>query len=172
MSIRSHWCEYDKETRKYIKNRDKSKCIICNNKGAMQIAHIFLSRASGGKGCEKNGVILCVKCHRILDNPIGIKENEESKKIKKYCEEYLIEKEEIKDIKELKKSLKYDKINNVINEYKEEKKIAPKEYIKKCKDCKMLVKMTSNSTIPSYYCKYRKIRLNKTTKKCDKFKEK
>ena len=46
MSTRSKWCEFDKETRKYIKKRDNNECVICHSKGALQIAHIFLSRAN------------------------------------------------------------------------------------------------------------------------------
>ena len=47
MSKRSNFTEFDKETRKYIKKRDKDKCVICGAKGGLQIMHIFLSRAKG-----------------------------------------------------------------------------------------------------------------------------
>ena len=52
MTKRSNWCEFDKEARKLIKKRDNNECVICHKKGALQIMHIFLSRAKGGKGCK------------------------------------------------------------------------------------------------------------------------
>ena len=75
MSIRTQWTDFDKETRKYIKKRDNNQCVICHSKGALQIMHIFLSRGQGGKGCKENGCLGCIKCHKILDNPIGEQEN-------------------------------------------------------------------------------------------------
>ena len=95
MSKRSQWCEYDKETRKYIKKREKDKCYLCETKGGLQIAHIFISRAQGGKGCKENGVLLCVNCHKIIDNPIGSIQNELSRQYLDRCKNYLIEKEAI-----------------------------------------------------------------------------
>lgn len=163
MSKRSNWCEYDKETRKYIKKRDKNECVICHKKGALQIMHIFVSRAKGGKGCKENGCLGCVKCHQIIDNPIG-KENELSKKYLDFCKNYLIEKEKIILNKEFLDSLLYKKELTKIKINDITKKID------RCKDCKMLVKTKSNNnSIPSYFCKYRKIRINKTTKACKKF---
>ena len=88
MSLRTKWTDYDKETRKYIKKRDENKCLICKSKGGLQIAHIFLSRAQGGRGCKENGVLLCVKCHSILDNPIG-KQADKSKLYLEHCKNYL-----------------------------------------------------------------------------------
>ena len=171
MSIRSSWCEFDKETRKYIKKRDKDKCVICGNKGALQIMHIFLNRSHGGKGCKENGCLGCVKCHKILDNPIGDKENKLSQEYKAICMQYLFNKEHIIYDDEFKESLKFDK-----KKYKEETEIrVDKIQIKKynrCKDCIMLVKRSSyNSTLPSYYCRYKKTNLNKTTKACNKFRK-
>lgn len=171
MSIRSNWCEFDKETRKYIKKRDKDKCVICGNKGALQIMHIFLNRSHGGKGCKENGCLGCVRCHKILDNPIGDKENKLSQEYKAICVQYLFNKEHIIYDDKFKESLKFDK-----KKYKEETEIkVDKIQIKKydrCKDCKMLVKRNSyNSTLPSYYCKYKKTNLNKTTKACNKFRK-
>lgn len=72
----------------------------------MQIAHIFLSRAHGGKGCKENGVMLCIKCHQALDNGKGTSLRNE---IHTYCAEYLVKKENILSITELMKTLKYDK---------------------------------------------------------------
>lgn len=171
MSIRSNWCEFDKEIRKYIKKRDKNKCVICGNKGALQIMHIFLNRSHGGKGSKENGCLGCVKCHRILDNPIGKTKNKLSEEYLQRCKEYLIEKEHIIYNKEFIESLKFDK-----KKYKEETEIrVDKIQIKKydrCKDCIMLVKRSSyNSTLPNYYCRYKKTNLNKTTKACNKFRK-
>ena len=171
MSIRSNWCEFDKEIRKYIKKRDKNKCVICGNKGALQIMHIFLNRSNGGKGSKENGCLGCVKCHRILDNPIGKTKNKLSEEYLQRCKEYLIEKEHIIYNKGFLESLKFDK-----KKYKEETEIrVDKIQIKKydrCKDCIMLVKRSSyNSTLPSYYCRYKKTNLNKTTKACNKFRK-
>lgn len=110
MSVRSQFCEFDKETRKYIKKRDNNRCIFCGNNGALQIAHIFLSRAHGGKGCKENGVMLCIKCHQALDNG---KDTSLRNKIHTYCAEYLVKKENILSITELMKTLKYDKKNSL-----------------------------------------------------------
>ena len=172
MTKRSMWCEFDKDTRKYIKKRDNDRCIICGNKGALQIMHVFLSRAHGGKGSKENGCLGCVNCHKIIDNPIGTTQNELSKKYLQRCKDYLIEKENLwstyKSEKELKESLKYKK--EIV---KIELEIPiKKEHYKRCKDCQMLVKNKNNSSIPTYYCKYKKIRLNKSTKACNNFKEK
>lgn len=106
---RKVWSEFDEKTRKYIKERDNNCCVFCGSQYSLQIAHIFLSRAQGGKGSEKNGVLLCSKkCHMILDNPIGDSQNEKSKTIKKYCENYLIKKENI-DKSKIIDELKYKK---------------------------------------------------------------
>ena len=93
MSKRSQWAEYDRETRKYIKKRDNNQCFICHNKKDLQIMHIFVSRAKGGKGCKENGVLGCINCHSIIDNPIAIEQNELSKDYLTRCMYYLIEKE-------------------------------------------------------------------------------
>ncbi len=171
MSIRSSWCEFDKETRKYIKKRDNNRCVICGSKGALQIMHIFLNRSHGGKGCKENGCLGCVKCHKILDNPIGEEQKRLSQDYKAICMQHLFNKEHIIYNDEFIKSLKFDK-----KKYKEENEIkVDKIQIKKydrCKDCIMLVKRKSyNSTLPSYYCKYKKTNLNKTTKACNKFRK-
>ena len=169
MSIRSNWCEFDKETRKYIKKRDKNKCVICGNKGALQIMHIFLNRSHGGKGSKENGCLGCVKCHKILDNPIGEKENRLSQEYKAVCMQHLFNTEHIIYNDEFKESLKFDKKKYTKQTNIEINKIQIKKY-DRCKDCIMLVKRKSyNSTLPSYYCKYKKININKTTKSCKKF---
>ena len=86
MSKRSKWCQFDKDTRDIIKIRDKFKCIYCGGNQFLGIAHIWLSRAKGGKGCETNGVLLCQTCHNALDNG---RDSALRKKIDKYTKAYL-----------------------------------------------------------------------------------
>ena len=171
MSVRSNWCEFDKETRKYIKKRDKNECIICHSKGALQIMHIFVSRAKGGKGCKENGVLGCPYCHRIIDNPIGIMQQKKSQEYMTYCYQYLFDKEHIVYDDNFKKSLIFDK-----KEYLRNQEIKIQEKIKyelkqRCKNCKWLVKNKyNNSTIPSYYCKVKRKIQNKNADICNDFK--
>lgn len=173
MSIRSQWCEFDKEERKYIKKRDKDKCVICGNKGALQIMHIFLNRSHGGKGTRTNGCLGCIKCHRILDNPIGTEQNKKSKELLEYCKQYLIDKENIVVNNEFIETLKYKKeeikFNTDINYIKSINSLEKK---KRCKYCKYLVKdkYNKNSSICSYYCKYRHMLIHKSTEACKSFK--
>ena len=169
MSIRSQWCEFDKEERKYIKKRDKNKCIVCGNKGALQIMHIFLNRSHGGRGIRTNGCLGCIKCHKILDNPIGTEQNNQSKIFMEICKNYLIEKEHIIPNEEFINSLKFKKeIISINTNIEYINKLKQKE---RCKNCKHLVKNKyNNSSIPSYYCKYRHILIHKTTEACKNFK--
>ena len=195
MSKRSTWCEFDKETRKYIKQRDGNECVVCHSRGALQIMHIFVSRAHGGRGAKENGCLGCVRCHNELDNGSN---PERTKQIKQKCEGYLIEKENIPDIEQLKKDLIYHKQiipidieqivqkckneqlnakkckNNAKNNKKMQKNVKNSQICtKKCKNCAFLVKdkYKHNSTLPTYFCKYRKIYLNKSTKACAKYME-
>lgn len=171
MSKRSNWCEFDKETRKYIKKRDNNKCVICNNKGALQIMHIFVNRSHGGKGSKENGCLGCIKCHKIIDNPIGNKENLLQDVYIQKCMNYLIDQENINYNEKFIDSLIFDKRKYLQENNVRIDKIQIKKY-NRCKDCIMLKKVNSyNSTIPGYYCKYKKINLNKTTKACNKFKK-
>ena len=166
---RKDWTEYDRETRKYIKKRDNNQCILCNSKNNLQIMHIWLNRSHGGKGCKENGVLGCIRCHSILDNPIGIEQNNQSKIFMEICKNYLIEKENIIPNEEFINSLKFKKELISIN--------TNLEYINaikqknRCKHCKYLIKNKySSSSIPSYYCKYRHIIIHKTTEACKQFK--
>ena len=154
MSIRTNWTDYDKETRKYIKKRDNNECLICNYKGALQIAHIFLSRAQGGRGCKENGVLLCVKCHAILDNPIGNQEYYMSKFYLEHCKKYLNQVESLwerftseKDL--IDNYLKFDK-----TKIDKQLQIIEKPIVKEtCKTCKYLKKSkTMNKGLPFYLC--------------------
>lgn len=164
MSIRSKWTDVTKEERKKILIRDNKQCIYCGNKKTLTMAHIFLSRSKGGKGCMKNIATLCSNCHLYtLDNPIGDKKCQKSKEILQFCKNYLIEKENIKDIKELIESLKY------------KKEITPFEIkiekVNRCKNCMYLIKKKGyNTSVSNYYCKYRKISLSKNTRACKNFK--
>ena len=184
MTKRSQWCEFDKETRKIIKKRDKEMCIYCGRKGALQIAHIFLSRAFGGRGCKENGVLLCINCHQILDNPIGEKQKNVKESIEDYCKRYLIEKEKIIFNNDFINSLKFDKkaylekISEAITIKQakvpkiEEKVQKRYKYTQKCKSCCMLVKNKNKSIMPVYYCKVKKNVVSKNNIACEKFKEK
>lgn len=168
MSVRSKWANVDKETRKYILKRDKNKCVLCGNKGALTMAHIFLSRSHGGKGCKENIVSLCTKCHYFfLDNPIGNDNYLKSQEYLAYCKRYLQEKENFEANKDFLESLKYKKEIRIFKEPIKQEKI-----FDRCKDCRLLIKKTQkNSSIGHYYCKYRKIRINKTTKACEDFRK-
>lgn len=156
MSKRSQWCNVSKELRKYIIDRDK-ECIICGAKKPLTMAHIFLSRAKGGKGCKENIVALCNRCHYyILDNPIGKENIEKSKRIEEYCKKYLIDKENIIYNDDFINNLKYHKVYGII-----EMKIERQE--NRCGNCKYLIKqINKKNTLPVYYCKIeRKIKAKK-----------
>ena len=71
--------------------------------------HIFMSRAKGGKGDKRNGCLGCVKCHRVLDNPLGEEQNKLSKEYMGICKNYLIEVESITDVDKLMEELKFKK---------------------------------------------------------------
>ena len=156
MSKRSQWCDVSKELRKYIIDRDK-ECIICGAKKPLTMAHVFLSRAKGGKGCKENIVALCNKCHYyILDNPIGKSNIEKSKQIEEYCKKYLIDKEKINYDDNFINNLKYHKVYGII-----EMKIERQE--NRCGNCKYLIKQVNKkTTLPTYYCQIeRKIKAKK-----------
>ena len=174
MTKRSQWTDFDKETRKYIKKRDGERCVYCKQKGALQIAHIFLSRAFGGRGCKENGVLLCLKHHQILDNPIG-KQMDEKIEIERTCKKYLEEVENVIPTKEFIETLKFDKVKylkEVDSKYAENnvklnKQVQPLKFTLKCKSCTSCVKNKfSNSTIPTYYCKFQKKIINKNEEAC------
>lgn len=171
---RKDWTEYDRETRKYIKKRDNNKCYLCGSTGNLQIMHIWLNRSYGGKGCKENGVLGCIKCHAIMDNPIGIEQNKLSKEYMTRCKEYLTRVEHITPNEDFIESLKFHKsciiINTDIDKIKEIQQYKKKD---RCKNCIYLIKNkynNSNSSICSYYCKYRHMLIHKTTEACKNFK--
>lgn len=176
MTKRSQWCDIDKETRREVLDRDNNRCIICGSKKPLTIAHIFLNRAKGGKGCKENLVTLCINCHYyILDNPIGRDNILKSQEYLEKCKNYLIEKEHITNSKGFLDSLKFDKTSYLKQKQAEyqEKINSPIEYRTKCKDCIMLVKNKSRyTTIQSYYCKFKRKEINKNSKSCKEYKTK
>lgn len=166
---RKDWTEYDRETRKYIKKRDNNKCILCGSSGNLQIMHIFLNRSHGGKGCKENGVLGCIRCHQILDNPIGEEQNKLSKELLQQCKDYLILKENINYNEDFIEYLKYQK--KLVKIETNVDKIVGKKIKDRCKHCKYLIKNKyTKSTIPSYYCRYRHMLIHKTTEACKNFK--
>ena len=109
MSKRSEACEFDEKTRAYIKRRDHNRCVICGRKEGLQVMHIFVNRSHGGLGVKENGCLGCIRCHRIMDNPIGRTQNAQSKELIAYCKQYLIDKEGINPDAEFIKSIRYRK---------------------------------------------------------------
>lgn len=84
---RKDWCEFSPEERRIIYKRDYNRCIICGSRSFLGVAHIFVSRAKGGKGCKENGVLLCSdRCHSALDQG---KDAEKRNSIRTKCENYL-----------------------------------------------------------------------------------
>lgn len=164
MSKRSQWCDVSKELRKYIIDRDK-ECVNCGAKKPLTMAHIFLSRAKGGKGCKENIVALCNRCHYyILDNPIGKENIEKSKEIMAKCYQHLFNKENIVYNDDFKSTLKYRKNYDIIKP-----KIERQQF--RCGNCKYLIKKENKrNTLPIYYCQLeRKIKAKKGVI-CSKFK--
>lgn len=164
MSKRSEWCDVSEELREYIINRDK-ECVICHSKKNLTMAHIFLSRAKGGKGCKENIVALCKNCHYfILDNPIGKSNIEKSKEMLAKCYQYLFDKENIVYSDQFIATLKYRKIYDIIKP-----KIEKQQF--RCGNCKYLLKQENKrSSLPIYFCQVeRKIKARKGVI-CSKFK--
>jgi predicted restriction endonuclease len=109
VSDRSKWTAIDNKTRKEVLERDGNMCLVCGSRNFLTLAHIFINRSHGGRGCKENLVCLCARHHEILDNPLGEKENEFSKKIEQYCKNYLIKKESIDYNKEFLNNLVFSK---------------------------------------------------------------
>ena len=162
MTNRTNWTDFSIEERKYIKKRDNNKCVVCGSSNGLQIMHIFVSRSHGGIGNRKNGCLGCIKCHQIIDNPIGTTQNKLSKEYIKKCKIYLIAKENIEVNQKF--------LSNLV--YKKEKytKTIKKKSKEKCKNCKMLIKKkNSNSSMPYYYCVYKKTNMSRTNEPCKEY---
>lgn len=56
------------KVRAIVKRRDNQRCIYCNTPHAIQLAHVFVSRAHGGLGVPENLVCLCIEHHMAMDN--------------------------------------------------------------------------------------------------------
>lgn len=96
VSQRTKWVSINNQTRQYVLNRDGNKCLVCGSRNFLTLAHVFVNRSHGGRGCKENLVCLCADCHFFaLDNPLGENEVKNSKIIKEYCKNYLIKKENI-----------------------------------------------------------------------------
>lgn len=109
-SKRTKWCNVAPPTRNAILVRDGNKCILCGSSSYLTMAHIFVSRAKGGKGSKDNIVTLCKNCHFYhLDNPIGEKNVLQAKVNMEKCKQYLIKKENITNVDVLKERLTYKK---------------------------------------------------------------
>jgi hypothetical protein len=164
--MRKNWNDFDKETRKYIKKRDNNQCVICGATGALQIMHIFVNKAHGGKGSKENGCCGCIRCHVIIDNPIGEEQNKLSKITIEKAKNYLIEKENLTINKKFIDSLKYKKT------YREIKPIEIPRFENKCRNCKFFKKNKyGNTTLNTYYCVANKKVVGKNNVICKKFKE-
>jgi predicted restriction endonuclease len=109
VSSRSKWTSISNQIRKEVLERDGNRCIVCGTNRFLTIAHVFVNRSHGGRGCKENLVCLCARHHEILDNPLGEKENELSKKIGEYCKNYLIKQESITFNNEFLKNLVFSK---------------------------------------------------------------
>lgn len=83
---RKEWTEFSPEERKIIYERDSRRCIYCGSTSFLGAAHIFVSRAQGGKGCRENGVLLCQLDHQRLDQG---KDTNKRNRIQNHCEKYL-----------------------------------------------------------------------------------
>jgi len=175
-SKRSQWCEFDKEERKYIKKRDKDECYLCGAKGALQIMHIFVNRAHGGKGERRNGVLGCVQCHRFIDNPIGEAQIATSKELLNRCKKYLFDVEHITmSEQELCNELVFSRERDLPQMTVTIPATIPKIVERpehRCEDCAFCVRnRRTNSTVPSYFCKRHYCLAKKSAPACAQFEE-
>ena len=92
-SKRSRACEFTREVRETIMQRDRYQCLFCrlgkfgksNCIWLQDIMH-YIPRSAGGLGVEQNGVLGCRYHHDLLDNGNkGYREN-----MLAYMREYLM----------------------------------------------------------------------------------
>jgi 5-methylcytosine-specific restriction endonuclease McrA len=67
-SKRSKACDITNKIRKEVLERDNFTCVNCGRHNMLTIAHVYVSRAFGGKGIPTNLAVLCTVCHGHLDN--------------------------------------------------------------------------------------------------------
>ncbi len=91
--------EFSPSVRKHIYERDEERCVYCGTIHFLGVAHIFVSRAKGGKGVKENGVLLCQRHHHDLDNG---RDAEKAERIERFCKDYLTKKEGVIDVDALK----------------------------------------------------------------------
>lgn len=65
-SRRAKACDFTREAKAAIHERDHGLCILCGKPGQPN-AH-FIPRSQGGLGIEENGLTLCWPCHQKYDN--------------------------------------------------------------------------------------------------------
>lgn len=65
-SKRAKATDISQSVKNAVWERDKHRCIICDNTEAMPNAH-YIPRSKGGLGIEENIVTLCFKCHHMYD---------------------------------------------------------------------------------------------------------
>ena len=73
MNKRTQATNISTKVRQAVIERDHKQCIFCGTHQMLSIAH-RISRASGGKGIEKNLALVCIPCHKRLDQSIYRKE--------------------------------------------------------------------------------------------------
>ena len=179
MGKRLNWTNFSDAERKYIKERDENRCILpyCTSFTQLGIAHVFKSRAKGGKGCRLNGVLLCNEHHGILDNPIGEKNFKQSLLIDQYCKDYLIKKENIEDLDKMLDDITYTKYK-AVPEQKTPAMMKLKDIRKrgarglnekKCKQCKHFKRYEEDGKMPFNYCIIEKKPVGKNRVSCWKF---
>lgn len=132
--------------------------------------HIFVNRAHGGKGERRNGVLGCVNCHKLIDNPIGADQIAMGQDYLRRCKEYLREVEHINISEhELCEQLKFSKERDL-----PPVPLTPKppaeHWQPKCGDCRYCVRnKRTNSTLPTYFCKRHYCQAKRTAIACAQF---
>lgn len=96
--------DFPPKIKQEMMERDRG-CIYCGATSTLTYAHIFVPRSKGGLGVLKNGGIICMRHHHILDNG---SDSKTAKKIDKYCKDYLTNIYGEVDLE----SLKYNKWKN------------------------------------------------------------
>lgn len=56
--------KFSSKTLKEIFERDNFQCVRCGSYHLESVPHHITYKSSGGLGTKRNGVTICVKCHR------------------------------------------------------------------------------------------------------------